>query len=50
MASLLFGACVILLKICLSFLSSGMSIDEILEAYPDLEREDLLALQQCCIR
>ena len=27
----------------LELLSSGMSFDEILEDYPDLEREDLLA-------
>ena len=28
----------------LELLSSGMSIDEILEDYPDLERDDLLAV------
>ena len=30
-------------EIMLELLSSGMTIDEILEDYPDLEKEDLLA-------
>jgi uncharacterized protein (DUF433 family) len=30
-------------EIMLDLLSAGMSIEEILEDYPDLEREDLLA-------
>jgi len=30
-------------EVMLDLISSGMSFDEILEDYPDLEREDLLA-------
>ena len=30
-------------RACLELLSPGMTIDEILDDYPDLEREDLLA-------
>ena len=36
-------ACAILSRTLLELLSSGMTIDEILADYEDLEREDLLA-------
>ncbi len=43
MASLSFVDCAILLKQSLEMLSSGMTIDEILADYEDLERDDILA-------
>jgi uncharacterized protein (DUF433 family) len=37
-------------ELILELLSSGMTIDEILEDYDDLEREDILAALQFAVR